>query len=95
MRTTFITNFEELAREKFRRENRRFSERAISRETGVARGTVRSYLRNEVNYITRESVVALCDWLDCSLHDLIVDDLPEASRELTDEEIKTLLPVPA
>lgn len=67
-----INRFKELLAIKERRERRSISQREVSRELGLAKTTVDSYARNEITRFDADVVIALCNYLGCSVGDFLV-----------------------
>lgn len=87
MPTTRIVNrFKELLAIKERRENRSISQRDVAEELGLAKTTVDSYARNDVTRFDSHVVMKLCNYLGCSVGDLLVmeqvDETPEHESPL-------------
>lgn len=62
----------ELAAIKARQENRTISYRDIAQETGIALGTVSSWANNRITRYDAPVLLALCEWLGCSISDLLI-----------------------
>jgi putative transcriptional regulator len=72
--------FKVLLAQKELRDGRTYSYEDISKETGLSPTTLTSYARGRVSRFDSSTLIALCDWLDCDLSDLI-EYPPEASRQ--------------
>ena len=69
---TGITNrFRILLAEKETREQRRISLKEVQRQTGIAWGTLQSWANNKVTRFDTPVVVALCEYFECDLEDLL------------------------
>jgi Predicted transcriptional regulator len=64
--------FHELLARKARHEGRRISQRTAADETGLAKATIDRYARNDVTRYDEPILLVLCDYLKCSVSDLLV-----------------------
>ena len=63
--------FKILLAEKEYRDGRDYSYRDIARLTGVSPNTIGAYKKGTVTRFDQPTIVALCNWLECDLSDLI------------------------
>lgn len=85
--------FRELLLQKSARDKRYISQRLAAEEMGLARATVDRYASNDVTRYDEPIVLAMCEYLNCDVSDLLV--IEEVNEESGDEspEIKTPLAV--
>lgn len=61
------------------KEQRRISQREIAQDTGLARATISSWMSPDgMPRLDAKTTAALCDYLDCSLDDLVELDSGQA-----------------
>lgn len=76
-----VTNrFTQLLLRKMQRDGKRISNREVARSTGLSTLTVNDYANNKVTRFDATVLTKLCDYLDCSLDELLViedDETPE------------------
>lgn len=72
MKQVLSNRFTELLAVKARREQRKISQREVARDTGLAKRTVDSYAKNEVTRYDAPVILALCDYLGCSVAEFFV-----------------------
>ena len=65
------TRYNELIAQKEVIEGRRFTYKEISEDTGLAVGTIGSYRNGTVTRYDGDTLIALCNFLDCDLGDLM------------------------
>lgn len=75
-----------LALQKGADEERKINISTVAFETGLTRNTVAAYWYDENKQMSRDVLLALMEWLDCSLSDLVVtiedDETPEYTAPL-------------
>lgn len=49
----------------------RYSQRELSRETGIRQATISAYCNNTAKHIVIDHIDILCNFFNCDLHDLI------------------------
>lgn len=83
--------FRELLLQKGANEKRYISQRQAADEMGIARGTVDRYANNDVTRYDEPIVLAMCEYLDCGVSDLLF--IEEVSSDSGEEspEMKTPL----
>lgn len=64
--------FAELLASKGRRESRRITQQAAADETGLSVTTINRYVLNKVERYESDTILTLCQYLDCSPGDLII-----------------------
>jgi putative transcriptional regulator len=60
-----------LLAEKELRENRKLTYRAVSKETGLAIGTLTEYMTQRVRRFDKSTLETLCQYLSCDVGDLM------------------------
>jgi transcriptional regulator with XRE-family HTH domain len=78
---------------KIREEKRSITHADISTETGIAKATVGSYLRNDVQRPDLRVVATICHWLGIAPGDFWVWSVDEDGEESLEAEVR--MPVPA
>lgn len=78
--TRFQNRFVEMLAEKQKRENRVIDIATVSRESGVAYTTLQRWANDEITRYDEPVAVALCDYLECRLSDLIEYIPPQLSQ---------------
>jgi DNA-binding Xre family transcriptional regulator len=64
---------QELLQEKAQREGRQtITQEEVVAATGISRPTVSDWLRDRVDRLDRRTIVKFCDYLECSIGDLLV-----------------------
>jgi DNA-binding Xre family transcriptional regulator len=64
---------QELLHEKAQREGRHsITQEEVVAATGISRPTVSDWLRDRVDRLDRRTIVKFCDYLECSIGDLLV-----------------------
>lgn len=53
------------------RENRRINAVTISRETGLSRPTVASWIKNDVKRFDEDIIITFCKYFECGIGDLL------------------------
>lgn len=66
----------ELVARKERLEGRRYSYRDIAKETGLSINTVKSWYKNEASRFDEPVILALCEWLNISVGELLIIEPP-------------------
>lgn len=66
-----LNRFEELLAVKQRRDGVRLSYRDVSDATGINKNTISFWVRNFVTNFDSEILVALCEYLECDVGDLL------------------------
>jgi len=87
MRHKIANRFSELIAIKARREQRKLNITVICEDTGLARNTVRSWLRNHIVRFDTDSLFILCQYLGCTPGDLLMIE--------EDEELESIAPLHA
>lgn len=64
--------FTELLARKERLEGRSFTRREVARATGISLSSVQAWALNVTTRFDGKAVVALCDFFNCSVNDLLV-----------------------
>jgi transcriptional regulator with XRE-family HTH domain len=91
-RQRLVNRFQELVAVKERREGRRISQRTAAEEMGLTQVTIGRYSRNELSRYDESIVLAMCNYLGCTVGELLViEEFEEAGGE--SPEIKTPLAV--
>lgn len=72
MRQIIRNRVAELVAIKARREGRTIRKMTLVEETGLNRGTVDTWLANEVTRYDADVMLAWCNYLDCAIADLFV-----------------------
>ena len=78
--TRFQNRFVEMLAEKQKRENRVIDIATASRESGVAYTTLQRWANDEITRYDEPVAIALCDYLECKLSDLIEYVPPQLSQ---------------
>lgn len=63
--------FKILLAQKETRDNRSYTYEDIQKATGISPTTLASYAKGRVSRFDEKTIIALCDWLECDLGDLI------------------------
>ena len=84
MMKRMLNRFRELLAIKERREGRNISQRVAAKEMGLAKTTVDRYARNEVSRYDEPIVLAMCEYLECELGDLLVIENVESGETAPD-----------
>ena len=72
----------ELIAIKARREGRRLSQRQVAKEAGIPKTTLDSYARNEVIRFDESTILALCEYFQVPVGELLViEDVLASSDE--------------
>lgn len=71
--------FRVLLAQKEVRDGRSYTYEDINEETGISPNTLTSYAKGRVSRFDERTIVALCDWLECELADLI--EYPPVMRQ--------------
>lgn len=88
MKQRIVNRFQELLAVKGRHEGRRISQRIAAEEMGLTQVTVGRYARNEVSRYDEPIVLAMCNYLGCTVGDFLVieeiegDSSPEGNTAL-------------
>lgn len=53
------------------RENRKLTYRTVSKETGLAIGTLTAYMTQKVNRFDKSTLETFCEYLSCNVGDLL------------------------
>ena len=72
MKQLVITRFHELVALKERREERKITQSIAAEETGLSMGTIHRWMHNRVDRFESDTLVVLCNWLECEVGDLLV-----------------------
>ena len=81
-RQRIANRFRELLAVKERREGRRISQRTAAEEMGLTQVTIGRYARNELSRYDESIILAMCNYLGCSVGDfLIIEEVEETSPE--------------
>lgn len=95
MKTQRVVNrFEELLAVKERREKRRISQRTAAEEMGITQVTIGRYARNELSRYDESIILAMCNYLDCAIGDLlIIEEADNGQGNESPENETALAPV--
>lgn len=80
-----------LALQKGADEERKINISTVAFETGLTRNTVAAYWYDESKQMSRDVLITLMEWLDCSLSDLVVTVEDEESPESTSAPLVAIL----
>jgi len=61
-----------LMSEKQIRENRLINASTVSRETGLSRPTISSWVKDDMKGFDKETIVILCKYFECDIGELLV-----------------------
>lgn len=78
--------YQELLSVKERREQRKITQRIAAKEIGVTTVTIGRYARNEVERYDEEVILAMCNYLGCSLSEFLVIEEIEDGEESPENE---------
>jgi Cro/C1-type HTH DNA-binding domain len=81
MRQVVRNRVAELVAIKGRRENRLIPVKVLTEETGLARGTVETWLANDVNRFDGDVMLTWCAYLGCEIADLFVVEAVESPEK--------------
>lgn len=78
-----VSRVTKLMAEKQIRENRMITSGVLSRETGLSRPTVLSWIRSDLRRFDEDAIVTLCKFFNCEVGDLLqLEEAPK--KEQTD-----------
>lgn len=93
MKQRIVNRFQELLAVKGRREARRISQRTAAEEMGLTQVTIGRYARNEVSRYDEPIVLAMCNYLGCTVGDFLVIEEIDESGEQSPENQTALVPM--
>lgn len=88
-KTRIVNRFRELLAVKERREGRNISQRVAAEEMELSKTTVDRYARNEVTRYDEPIVLAMCNYLGCTVGEFLV--IEEIANEEESPENETAL----
>lgn len=75
-----LNRFKELVARKERRDAKRYTIENISRTLGTTAVTVRAWMNNEVTRYDADKILAMCEFLECEVSDLLVIEEAEEAE---------------
>lgn len=90
MTQRIVNRYQELLAVKERREGRRITQRTAAAETGLTTTTIGHYARNEVSRYDEPIVLAMCNYLGCTVGEFLV--IEEVNEDETPENETALAP---
>lgn len=85
--------YQELLAVKERREGRKITQRTAAKEIGVVTVTIGRYARNEVERYDEDVILAMCNYLGCTIGEFLVIEEVENGGEESPEYETALVPV--
>jgi len=87
MTQRIVNRFYELLAVKGRREGRRITQRVAAEEIGITTVTIGRYARNEVERYDEAVILAMCNYLGCSVGEfLVIEEVDESGGETPENE---------
>lgn len=87
MAQRIINRYQELLAIKERNERRRITQRIAAKETGLTTVTIGRYSRNEVTRYDEPIVLALCQYLNCTVGEfLVIEEVDESGEQSPENE---------
>lgn len=79
--------YQELLAVKERREGRKITQRIAAEEIGITTVTIGRYARNEVERYDEAVILAMCNYLGCTLGEfLVIEEVNESGAESPENE---------